>query len=212
HLGTKATRSSILETLYHRGYIKDKKIEATPLGMSLIETMEKHSPIIIDEKLTRTFEDEMEQIQNSKKDLDKKEQKVVEEAKDTITKIAKQFEEHEKEIGIELLVANVKLREQQREENRLNICPVCKKGNLIVTYSKKTERHFVACDSYPRCKTTFSLPPNGSIKRAEKVCDQCGFPKLLLLKRGKKPWTFCFNPECATNKERIEKYKKRKEG
>ncbi len=208
-LGTKATRSSILETLYDRGYIKEKSIEATPLGMSLIETMEKHSPIIIDEKLTRNFEDEMEQIRNSEKDLDKKEQKVIEGAKQAITKIAKQFETHEREIGIELLVANAKLREQQKEENRLNICPVCKKGNLTITYSKKTRRHFVACDAYPRCKTTFTLPPNGSLKRTDKVCDECGFPRLMLLKRGKRPWIFCFNPECPINKERIEEYKKK---
>jgi len=30
------------------------------------------------------------------------------------------------------------------------------------------------------------------------------------LKRGRRPWTFCFNPECPTNKERIEKYKNNK--
>ena len=41
NLGTKATRSSILETLYDRGYVKEKSIEATPLGISLIETLEK---------------------------------------------------------------------------------------------------------------------------------------------------------------------------
>ena len=56
NLGTKATRAAILETLYDRGYIREKSIEATPLGMSLISTIEKYSPIIIDEQLTRNFE------------------------------------------------------------------------------------------------------------------------------------------------------------
>jgi DNA topoisomerase-1 len=59
NLGTKATRSAILETLYERGYIEGQSIQATPLGISLIDTMEKYSPIIIDEKLTRKFEKEM---------------------------------------------------------------------------------------------------------------------------------------------------------
>jgi len=63
NLGTKATRSSILETLYDRGYVQGQSIQATPLGISLINTMEKYSPIIIDEKLTRDFEIEMENIQ-----------------------------------------------------------------------------------------------------------------------------------------------------
>ncbi|GAH68292.1 unnamed protein product, partial [marine sediment metagenome] len=200
NLGTKATRASIIETLYKRGYIKGKSIEATSVGMSLITTLEKYSPIIIDEKLTKEFEEEMNHIQKSKKDLDTKEKKVIEEAKDTITKIAKQFEKNDKKIGRDLLVANMQLLAEQKKENLLNICPVCKKGNLGITYSKKTRRYFVACDAYPKCKTTFSLPPNGSIKKTGRVCEKCGFPKLMLLKSRRKPWEFCFNPGCETNK------------
>ncbi len=75
NLGTKATRSAILETLYDRGYIHGQSIKATSLGISLIETMEKHSPIIIDESLTRNFEKEMNAIQASKKNYIEKEKK-----------------------------------------------------------------------------------------------------------------------------------------
>ena len=211
NLGTKATRSSILETLYDRGYVKDKSIEATPLGMSLIATLEKYSPIIIDEQLTRNLEEKMEGIVKSKKNFLEKEQKVIDTAKETITNIAKDFEKNEKKIGQELLIANIQQREQQKEENTLRICPVCGKGNLAITYSKKTRRHFIACDAYPNCKTTYSLPPDSIIKRTEKVCEKCGFPILMSLKRGKKPWFFCFNKECETNKERLEEYRKRQE-
>lgn len=210
NLGTKATRAAILETLYKRGYIKDKSIRATPLGISLIETLEKHSPIIIDEELTKSFEKGIESIQESKKDHKQKEEKIIDKAKETITKISKQFKEEEKEIGKELLTANLKLREEQKKENTLNVCPVCKKGSLAITYSKKTRRHFVACDAYPKCRTTFSLPPNGSIKITEKVCEKCGFPELMLIKKARKPWIFCFNPQCEKNKKRIEEYRKRK--
>jgi hypothetical protein len=28
------------------------------------------------------------------------------------------------------------------------------------------------------------------------------------LSKGKRPWTFCFNPNCESNKERMEEYKK----
>ncbi|MCA9487920.1 MAG: DNA topoisomerase I, partial [Nanoarchaeota archaeon] len=66
NLGTKATRASILETLYDRGYVREKSIEATPLGISLIETLEKHSPIIIDERLTKELQDEMDEITETK--------------------------------------------------------------------------------------------------------------------------------------------------
>jgi DNA topoisomerase I len=211
NLGTKATRASILETLYNRNYIKEKSIEVTPLGMSLIATLKKYSPIIIDEKLTRNFEEEMQKIRESKTNLLEKEKKVIDEAKKTITGITSEFKENEVKIGKQLLKANIKLIEQQREENKLNICPKCKKGSLGITYSKKTRRYFVACNAYPDCKNTFTLPPNGSIKKTEKICEECGFPMLMRLSAGKRPWTFCFNPECPTNKERIEEYRKKQE-
>jgi DNA topoisomerase-1 len=233
NLGTKATRSSILETLYDRGYVQGKSIEATPLGISLIETLEKYSPIIIDEKLTRKFEQEMDSIVSAKKDFEKKEEKIINEAKKTITNIAKDFEKNEKKIGEELVQANQDYREQQKIENTLMQCPKCqarellekkqflaekipnekqkfsRKGNLAITYSKKNRRSFVACNAYPECKNTYSLPPNGLIKKAEKLCESCGFPMLMRLSKGKRPWTFCFNPECKTNKERMSAYANR---
>ncbi|MEJ2267824.1 MAG: DNA topoisomerase I, partial [Nanoarchaeota archaeon] len=96
NLGTKATRASILETLYNRGYVRGKSIEATALGISLIESLEKYSPIIIDEKLTRNFEKGMEQIveMKDKKKQDKKEGEIIEGAKKVISGIAKDFEKN----------------------------------------------------------------------------------------------------------------------
>ncbi len=212
NLGTKATRASILETLYDRGYIKDKSVKATPLGISLIETMEKYSPIIIDEKLTREFEKDMDSIVTSKHDLEKKEQKIIDKAKKAIINISKDFEKNDKKIGQALTEANLKLREEQNKENTLNECPVCKKGQLRITYSKKTKRFFIACNAYPNCKNTYSLPPNSAIKRVEgKVCESCSFPMLMSLKSGKAPWIFCFNPNCEKNRERLEEYRKKKE-
>ncbi len=211
NLGTKATRATILETLYDRGYIKNKSIEATPLGISLINTLEKYSQIIIDEKLTRNLEEKMEGIIKSKKGFEDKKKKIINSAKKAITKISKDFEKNEKEIGKELLQANLDLREEQKRENTLNKCPVCEKGNLAITYSRKTKRHFIACNAYPDCKTTYSLPPNGTIKKTDKVCEACGFPMLMCLKARRKPWFFCFNRECETNKKRIEEYQKKQE-
>ena len=211
NLGTKATRASIIETLYDRGYAKDKSIKATPLGISLIDSLEKYSPVITNEKLTRDFEREMESIQNSKKDFVEKEKKIIDKAKETITKISENFKQNEDKIGNELLNANMQMREQEREENKLNICPLCKKGDLVVMYSKKNRRQFVACNKYPECKNTYSLPPNGLIKKTDKNCEDCGFPMVMRISKGKRPWIFCFNRECAKNKERLEEYRKKKE-
>jgi DNA topoisomerase I len=211
NLGTKATRAAILETLYDRGYIRDQRIEATPLGLSLISTMEKYSPIIIDEQLTRNFENEMEKMQEENKGFQEKEDKIIKEAKNTITEIIGYFDKNRLNIGRELLNANLDLIEEQKRLNTLNKCPKCGQGSLAIIYSKKTRRSFVACNKYPECKNTFSLPPNGLIKRTDKTCEACGFPMLMRLSKGKKPWIFCFNPQCQTNKVRMEEYQKKKE-
>ena len=67
NLGTNATRPSILDTLFQRGYIDGKAIEATELGIRTSDTITKHVPRISDEALTRHFEEEMEQIRENKK-------------------------------------------------------------------------------------------------------------------------------------------------
>lgn len=212
NLGTKATRAAILETLYDRGYVMEKSIEATPLGISLIKTLEKYSPIIIDEELTRKFEEEMESIQESKtQDLKKEEEKVIAEAKETITKIAKDLEKNEKKIGLELVEANTELQKQEREKNTLTQCPVCKKGDLVIMYSKKNRRFFVACNKYPECRTTYSLPPNGTAKKSDKNCESCGYPMITIFRAGKRPWNLCFNTNCELNKKRLEEYYKKKD-
>ena len=114
-------------------------------------------------------------------------------------------------VGKELLEANLDLREQQRKENLLNLCPKCKQGNLTIMYSKKNKKYFVACNKYPDCKNTYPLPPNGIIKKTDKICEECGFPMLMRISKGKRPWIFCFNPDCITNKKRIEEYNRKKE-
>lgn len=134
----------------------------------------------------------------------------MDEAKETITKIAFDFQKNKKEIGNELVIAETKLWEAEKEANKLNVCPICRKGILSIMYSRKTRRSFVACNAYPECKKTYSLPPNGVIKKTGKICESCGFPMLMRLSKGKRPWIFCFNNECELNKKRLEEYREKK--
>jgi len=201
NLGTKATRSSVVETLYNRGYIKEKSIEATLLGISLIEGLEKNSPIIIDESLTRDFEKQMASIQTAKKNLKQKSEKIIKEAEKTLLKIEKQFKKNEEKIGKRLVKANKDIIKQERKENTLNKCPKCRKGNLRILFNRKSRRYFVACDAYPECRNTFSLPPNSLVKPAGETCEHCKFPLLLAIRKGKRPWKFCFNPECKSRQK-----------
>ena len=121
------------------------------------------------------------------------------------------MKQKENKIGEELLQAQTELREMEQKENTLIQCPKCHKGDLRITYSRKNRKFFVACSAYPDCKNTYSLPPYGALKRVDKVCEDCNFPMLMSLRKGKGPWIFCFNPECPKNKKRVEEYNEKKE-
>ncbi|MDP4039452.1 MAG: DNA topoisomerase I [Candidatus Pacearchaeota archaeon] len=200
NLGTKATRSSIVDTLFDRGYLDGKSIEPTPLGKKLIDSLEKYSPIIIDENLTRSLEQKMEEIQKSKGNLEEKENQIIESVKQLITDISKEFKVNEINIGKNLSEGIIDLREIQRENSTLMPCPTCKSGSLQIRYAKKLRRYFVGCSAYPKCTTTFSLPPNSLIKKTDKLNEE-GLPILQALRKGKRPWEFVFDPNWKEKQE-----------
>jgi len=202
NLGTKATRAGIVETLYGREYIQDQSIKATSLGMNLIETLKKYSSIIVDEELTRKFEREMDSIVTAKKDLKHKEEKIINDAKVTITKIINDFKKSEQKIGKNLLNVIKEQRENHFKESIIMKCPVCKKGDLRILFNKNSRRYFVACSAYPECKTTYTLPPYGLMKKTDKICEFCGWPKMMAIRKGRRPWEFCFNPDCPSRKQK----------
>jgi len=209
-LGTKATRAIIVDTLYKRGYIIGRAIEATKIGMSVNEALEKNCPLILDENLTRKFEEEMNKLleEKSREKMLKEKEKIIEEAKSVLLKISELFKKHEKEIGSELLKAHREVQEQARKANTLFKCPVCKEGDLVILRSRKGKR-FAACNNYPECKTTFALPQFGLIKLSDKKCE-CEWPILLLIRKGKPPWQFCLNPvHYSKEKEKIDNKEKK---
>lgn len=190
-LGTKATRASIIDTLFQRGYVEGKPIKATELGVKTTDTLSKYSPTIVDEELTRHFEEEMEEIQQGKKKVDS----VIDKAKKAVIKIVDEFKKNEINIGKELMEAQIETRD---EMSYVGKCPVCKDGELHIRKGKFGR--FIACNKYPDCKTTFSLPKGGLIKGAKKVCEKCGYPLILVIKKGKQPQEICFNQNCPSKK------------
>ena len=189
NLGTRATRAQILQILYDRNYIKEKSIEVTDIGRAVAETLEKYSPDLVSEKLTRHFENELEQIIDKKKTKDE----ILEEAKEILTKILEKIKKNEKEIGKFLLEA---LKETRSKESLLGICPECS-GELKILFSRKTKKKFVACSNYPNCKNTYSLP-QGAIIPTEKVCQYCKTPIIKVVRKGKRPFEMCLTYNCKS--------------
>ncbi len=189
NLGTKATRAEIVDTLYRRGYATGRAVEATDLGIKIVETLGKYSPEIIDEELTRHFETEMEEIQEDKK----KGKDVLEEARDVLVKILDGFKKKEKSIGDELITAT---KESETKENTIGKCPACATGTLMMKRGKFGR--FIACGTYPECEATFRLPANGLVKNTDKACETCRHPMITVIRSAKKPQDVCINHDCQS--------------
>src|SRR3989339_51100 len=193
NLGTKATRSEIVESLFDRNYLKrGDSIEVTNLGLKTVAVLEKYCPDILDEQLTKDFEKDMNKIRKGKST--KKE--VLAHAEVHLLKVLTQFKANEKEIGKEL---SGSYQETMKQASFVKKCSCG--GDLQIRYTPKFKSYFIACSTYPECKITFSLPRGFLAKNSDKVCSACSFPEILLIKKGKRPWNFCINPSCPKKEE-----------
>ncbi|ASJ12039.1 DNA topoisomerase I [Thermococcus thioreducens] len=220
-IGTKATRAQILETLYSRGYIEGKrKIKVTPLGMRVVEALEKNVPDIVSVELTRAFEEKMEDIMAGKADREG----VIEESKDQLIKILKVFKERELDIGRMLMETTgtgattsktaarkagvvKELSEEEEKEVKKSVdgekgrkgpliigkCPKCG-GDLVVRYNRKTGKRFVGCSSWPKCNVTYPLLQRGEIISTDKTC--CGGAPVVKIREKGREYEICVDMNC----------------
>ena len=200
-LGTKATRAAIIDSLYQRNYIWENSIQVTTLGMKTIETLDKYCPEILDVKMTKSLEKDMEKIREGKETKEK----VISHAKKDLTKILNHFKENEIKIGKALTIS---YEETQKQESIIGNCNLCK-GELRILFSRKNRSYFVACNNYPKCTNTFSLPQYSLPKPTGEQCEECKYPLVLIIKKSKRPFKYCINKECPLKKKWFEEMKKK---
>jgi DNA topoisomerase-1 len=142
----------------------------------------------------------MEQIQNSTMKRETVLAEVVEQLKPQL----ECFKAHEEAIGEALSKATKKAEAQERVVGK---CPNCGTGSLTIIYSRKTKKRFIGCTNYFKglCTTSFPLPQRGTVKPAKSRCTSCGWPKVLVWLKGRRPWNLCFNPNCPTKAKRRKK-------
>ncbi len=216
NIGTKATRSEIISTLFKRSYIsnilsyKDASysrqydsfgggIEATDLGVEIVQSMRRYIPNIVSIDLTRAMEELLENIAlgNDKSDS------VIKYAKAKLKEAIIPFKEKETEIGNRITDAINATK--IRQELILGTCPVCGRGSLKIIRSSKTKKRFVGCSNYTSgtCKATVPLPQNGSISLTDEICSSCRWPVLenTYFHGAKYRWKFCININCPSKKK-----------
>lgn len=190
NIGTKATRAEVISTLIERGYITSEPMVATELGFSIVEAMERYSPLIISTDMTRNVEQGLEAIELGQEDP----AVIILNNIQTLSKQILSIKPSERKIGEEIKEA---VRIASIAQRTLGSCPMCKNGKLILVFSKKSKKRFVGCTNHINgCKASAPLPQHGSIKATKRTCKYCSWPIILVKTNRRYPWNLCVNVLC----------------
>jgi DNA topoisomerase-1 len=163
--------------------------------------MRKHSPEIVSVQLTRSIEEQLEQVESGKVTSGY----VTTVASNNLKRAIESFKGNELEIGSELSGAISTSNKKTEGSIELGKCPVCSTGTLKVIRSNISKKRFVGCTNYASgtCKATAPLPQKGPVKYGGKNCLQCRWPLVTtqFVKYGRHSWTFCINSQCPTKKK-----------
>jgi DNA topoisomerase-1 len=192
-LGTKATRPSIIQNLYDRGYVHGDPISPTETGMAVAQALKDFASEIATHEMTAELERSMDAISEGKVSKDS----VVDESRDILRQVYKHLESSEGKFA-DIVWSGI------RGDETLGPCPNCGR-NLVVRRNRRSGKRFAGCEGYPECRTTFPLPQRGDIIPLGTECDACGAPEIKVIGK-RRPWVTCINMDCPKKQEQ------RKEG
>jgi DNA topoisomerase-1 len=192
NIGTKATRAEIIEILYRRDYIKNIRIEATPLALKIINLLNQYCPMIMDPEFTAKLETSMNNIQA----LETTRSHVLAEALDHLRPVMLDLITREDEIGSQL--AEVLTSQRIARLTFDYPCPQCG-SKLKIIRSRTSGKRFIGCTGYENgCRFTLPLPQFGNLSITQMHCKICGFQLVQARTKGRRPMTSC--ALCYANK------------
>ena len=179
-IGRPSTYAPTITLLQNRNYVevKDKKLHPTQIAFSVIETLEKHFPDIVDANFTANMEEMLDSVAEAKKDY-----------QEVLREFYKPF--------MDLVDRGYKEIPSQKIAKPIDeTCPVCG-APLVIRKGRFGE--FIACSAYPKCKYTRPIKEKEE-KKVDVKCDKCGAD--MVIKRGKSgEFLACSNyPECKNTK------------
>jgi DNA topoisomerase-1 len=192
-IGTKATRSDIIYSMFRRGYVEGREIGITDLGLTVVESLEGFVPEILSIEMTQRLEADIEGIRTGKTSGEV----VVQEAIEILKPVLLEFKANEATIGAEIDGA---LLRAKRKSNILGPCPVCETGEIQIITSKQSGKRFAGCTNYFKgsCDVSYPLPQKGKIQGTGTKCSACDAPRIRVLRRRRRPWDLCVNIDCPS--------------
>jgi len=177
-LGTKSTRHEIIGKLYEREYVQGNPVKPTGKAFALIDSLEKYATLITKPEMTKTLEQEMDEISEGKR----KPKEVADDSRKMLRAVFEEMTKNREEMAKSLKNALIL-------DKIVGTCPECG-SDLLLMRSKRGNR-FVGCGNYPACSFSLPMPKNGRVLVTEDKCDEHPFMlKLKIIKKGKRPWDF----------------------
>lgn len=187
-IGRPSTYAPTISTLSDRGYIEveKKQIRPTKIAFTVTEMMEQYFNEIVDSSFTANMEEELDKIEDEKKDW----QKILSEFYEPfIEKVASGKKD----------IPSLKVVEPIGED-----CPQC--GEELVKRSGRFGE-FISCSTYPKCKYTRNINADGEQEPNEEAtdlkCEKCGEPMVIKNSRRGKFYACSAYPKCKNTKSLI---------
>ncbi len=199
-LGTKATRHTIIQGLYVRGYIHGNPAEPTETGIAMVKALDEFAQRIATPDMTAELEDDMDSIAGG----DRSKEQVVDRSREILHVVYKGLEENKKKLA-ETIWAGM------NQDRILGPCYKCQEAGrkdedgapnmLRIIRAKKSGKRFVGCQGYPECDQTYGIPQRGELIGFEEVCTICSKAPRLKVTGGRRAWNLCLNDECPSMEE-----------
>ncbi|MCW3133127.1 MAG: DNA topoisomerase I [Methanophagales archaeon] len=177
-LGTKSTRHEIIGKLYEREYVQGNPVKPTEKAFALIDSLEKYATLITKPEMTKTLEQEMDEISVGKREPEE----VTDDSRKMLRAVFEEMMKNREEMA-------KALKEALRMDKIVGTCPECG-SDLLLMRSKRGNR-FVGCGNYPACSFSLPMPKSGRVLVTDDKCEEHPFMfKLKIITKGKRPWDF----------------------
>lgn len=188
-IGRPSTYAQILSTIQEKEYVHkiQNRFQPSELGKIVNMLLVKHFPNVLNASFTATMEQELDEVEEGRRDW----KETLQQFYDPFTKTLEKAKEE---------MANMKAMQIETEIP----CDTCG-AKMVIKWGRHGE--FLACSQYPECNTTHEFTRDsetGAIKLKEKQtfgpCEKCG--NAMIMKRGKfGAFLACSNyPECKNTK------------
>lgn len=180
-IGRPSTYASIISTLLDRKYVesKERRLHPTELGKTVNKILVDSFPLLFDVKFTAHMEADLDKIEIGE-----------EKWADVVREFYSPFE---KTLG-KLAARHNAIKESITEVSE-EFCDKCG-APMVIKWGRNGR--FLACSSYPDCKTTKSLEPEETAITTDLKCEKCGSQMVVKTGRFGKFLACSAYPECKT--------------